>query len=128
MATPDRTTTSKDRIRHVESAVVGMYTCHPSPSRKDKVSFASRRMELRLYCCGIATEDYRGKAVLDAGCGTGEYSCWFASQGAQVTGIDLSDGSLAEARAYAKENNLTNVAFEKRSILKATFVRLFFLQ
>src|SRR5215475_8599392 len=92
-----------------QAAVVGMYSTHPSPSFKDKIAFASKRMGLRLYCCGIGEEDYVGKQVLDAGCGTGEYSCWFASRGAQVTGIDLSDGSLNEARAYAESVSLDNV-------------------
>jgi 2-polyprenyl-3-methyl-5-hydroxy-6-metoxy-1,4-benzoquinol methylase len=104
-----------------EAAVVGMYSTHPSPSSKDKIAFASKRMGLRLYCCGIGEEDYLRKQVLDAGCGTGEYSCWFASRGAQVTGIDLSDGSLNEARAYAESVSLDNVRFEKRSVLATGF-------
>jgi 2-polyprenyl-3-methyl-5-hydroxy-6-metoxy-1,4-benzoquinol methylase len=104
-----------------EAAVVGMYSTHPSPSFKDKIAYASRRMGLRLHCCGIVKEDYIGKHVLDAGCGTGEYSCWFASHGARVTGIDLSDGSLEEARAYAESLSLDSVRFEKRSVLATGF-------
>jgi 2-polyprenyl-3-methyl-5-hydroxy-6-metoxy-1,4-benzoquinol methylase len=105
----------------IQSAVVGMYTEHPSPSRRDKLAFASRRMRLRLRCCGVREEHYVGKQVLDAGCGTGEYSSWFASQGARVTGIDLSDGSLAEARRYAELEKLSNLRFEKRSVLNSGF-------
>jgi 2-polyprenyl-3-methyl-5-hydroxy-6-metoxy-1,4-benzoquinol methylase len=104
-----------------QAAVVGMYSAHPSPSFKDKIAFASRRMPLRLYCCGIEKDDYVGKKLLDAGCGTGEYSSWFASRGAQVTGIDLSDGSLREARAYVDSLSLDNVGFEKRSVLDTGF-------
>ena len=105
----------------IESAVVGMYSSHPSPSTKDKLGFASRRMELRLHSCGITAADYVGKQVLDAGCGTGEYSSWFASRGAHVTGIDLSDGSLREARNYVAETGLERVRFEKRSVLETGF-------
>ena len=101
----------------IETAVVSMYSAHPSPSRRDKLEFASRRMALRLYCCGIDADDYVGRNVLDAGCGTGEYACWFAAHGSQVTGIDLSDGSLSEARAYARQEGLRNVVFETRSVL-----------
>jgi SAM-dependent methyltransferase len=101
----------------IETAVVSMYSTHPSPSRRDKLEFASRRMALRLYCCGIDADDYVGRNVLDAGCGTGEYACWFAAHGSQVTGIDLSDGSLSEARAYARQERLRNVVFETRSVL-----------
>ena len=59
--------------RAVEAAVVGMYSAHPSPSHKDKLAFASRRMKIRLHCCGIDEPDYKGKRVLDAVCGNGEY-------------------------------------------------------
>jgi 2-polyprenyl-3-methyl-5-hydroxy-6-metoxy-1,4-benzoquinol methylase len=104
-----------------EAAVVRMYSNHPTPGFKDKIAHASRRMGLRLYCCGIAEKDYIGKKVLDAGCGTGEYSCWFASCGARVTGIDLSDGSLNEAKAYAESLSLDSVRFEKRSVLATGF-------
>ena len=110
-----------DTAGSVESAVVSMYSKHPSPSAKDKLAHASRRMALRLDCCGVTEEDYVGKQVLDAGCGSGEYACWFASKGSRVTGIDLSSGSLREARAYAKEAGLNNIHFEKRSVLETGF-------
>ena len=109
---------SKEKI---QSAVVGMYSSHPSPSKKDKIAFASHRMKLRLRSCGITEDDYVNKEVLDAGCGTGEYSCWLASNGARVHGIDLSDGSLSEARNFAKEMNISAVYFEKRSVLDTQF-------
>ncbi len=34
--------------------------------------------------------DLRGKRVLDAGCGTGECTRWFQSQGAEPYGLDIS--------------------------------------
>ena len=105
------------RQRDIESAVVAMYSDHPSPGHRDKLAFAARRMKLRQWCCGVCPEDYVGREVLDAGCGTGEYACWFASQGANVTGIDLSKGSLDEARSYAASAGLRNVRFELRSVL-----------
>ena len=110
-----------ERQAACQAAVVGMYSSHPSPSFKDKIAYASRRMPLRLYCCGINEEDYTEKKLLDAGCGTGEYSSWFASRGAKVTGIDLSDGSLREAKKYVESLSLDNVAFEKRSVLDTGF-------
>jgi 2-polyprenyl-3-methyl-5-hydroxy-6-metoxy-1,4-benzoquinol methylase len=110
-----------ERQAACQAAVVGMYSSHPSPSFKDKIAYASRRMPLRLYCCGVDQEDYTEKNVLDAGCGTGEYSSWFASRGAKVTGIDLSDGSLREAKKYVESLSLDNVALEKRSVLDTGF-------
>jgi SAM-dependent methyltransferase len=38
--------------------------------------------------------------MLDAGCGNGRDMAWFESQGARVTGIDLSAGMLAQARPH----------------------------
>jgi len=42
--------------------------------------------------------DVRGLNVLDLGCGTGRHSLWMAAAGATVTGVDFSEGMLAEAR------------------------------
>jgi SAM-dependent methyltransferase len=112
---------ASSRGKEIQAAVVAMYSAHPSPSRVDKLEYASRRMELRLQCCGIVPEDYRGRRLLDAGCGTGEYSFWFAQHGAEVTGIDLSGGSLDEARTYAAANRIDGVRFETRSVLDTKF-------
>lgn len=100
-----------------EDSVARMYSSHPSPGYRDKLGAADRRMELRLHCCGIEPGDYEGRKVLDAGCGTGEYALWFASEGARVTGIDLSTGSLEQARSYAEQHDLEGVTFERRSVL-----------
>jgi len=45
-----------------------------------------------------AVGDVRGLTVLDLGCGTGRHSAWMAAAGAAVTGVDFSEGMLAEAR------------------------------
>lgn len=42
--------------------------------------------------------DVRGRNVLDLGCGTGRHALRLAAGGAMVTGIDFSEGMLAEAR------------------------------
>lgn len=39
-----------------------------------------------------------GQHVLDAGCGAGVYAAELADRGAEVTGVDLSEAMLAEAR------------------------------
>src|SRR5258708_9249091 len=43
-------------------------------------------------------ERWRGKKVLEIGCGLGTDTMNFARHGAQVTAVDLSDESLALAR------------------------------
>jgi malonyl-CoA O-methyltransferase len=45
-----------------------------------------------------AVGDVRGLTVLDLGCGTGRHALWLAAAGAAVTGVDFSEGMLAEAR------------------------------
>ena len=42
---------------------------------------------------------------------------WFARHGSRVTGIDLSEVALGEARSYADQQALDSVSFEKRSVL-----------
>ena len=42
--------------------------------------------------------DVEGRHVLDAGCGSGVYAATLADRGADVTGVDVSEAMLAEAR------------------------------
>jgi len=42
--------------------------------------------------------DVDGRHVLDAGCGSGVYTAALADRGAEVTGVDVSEAMLAEAR------------------------------
>ena len=46
--------------------------------------------------------DVRGKTILDVGCGSGIYAIYFAQRGAEVTGIDFSQGMLSLARKNAR--------------------------
>ena len=48
-----------------------------------------------------------GKRVLDVGCGGGLLAEALAASGAQVTGIDMADASLAIARAHMLKSGLT---------------------
>jgi len=43
-----------------------------------------------------------GQSVLDVGCGTGRHSVELAGRGLDVTGLDVSEGMLAEARTRAE--------------------------
>ncbi len=112
---------SKARASEIESRVVRMYEQHPFPSIADKARKAEDEMDLRLLFLGIRPEDYVGKRVLDAGCGTGEYSCWYARRGSYVTAVDLSAPSLRLAAEYARGQGLENIQFLKQSVLKLDF-------
>ena len=46
--------------------------------------------------------------VLEYGCGTGSFSFFLASLGAQVVGIDISEVGISQARKEAEKRGLTN--------------------
>jgi ubiquinone/menaquinone biosynthesis C-methylase UbiE len=70
----------------------------------------------------FSENEVRGKTVLDAGCGTGIFSIIFASKGAgQVTGIDISKGSLQTAQSLKDKAGLENVRFQKEDMLQLPF-------
>ncbi len=109
------------RAAQIQAEVIRMYERHPFPSIEDKAQKTADEMEMRLTMLGVRPEDYIGKKVLDAGCGTGEYSCWYAQRGADVTGVDLSEPSMKIASDYAQREGITNVRFMKQSVLDLDF-------
>ncbi len=50
--------------------------------------------------------DLRGKRVLDYGCGAGEGAIYFAKQGAQTVGMDVSQGMLDAAHKLAEHHGV----------------------
>jgi len=64
-----------------------------------------------------------GSSVLEAGCGTGAQTITLArnSPAARFTSIDVSEGSLAEARSRAAAANLVNVAFRQADLFSLPF-------
>jgi ubiquinone/menaquinone biosynthesis C-methylase UbiE len=60
--------------------------------------------------------------ILEAGCGTGEFSCGFAlSNKSKIIGIDLSVNSLNKAKNTAKKFKLNNVSFKEANVLALPF-------
>lgn len=55
-----------------------------------------------------------GRTLLDIGCGGGLLCEAMAVRGAQVTGIDLSDGAIAAARAHAQASEPGDIAYHVR--------------
>ncbi len=61
---------------------------------------------LRLDTIEQQIGGFAGRRVLDIGCGGGLLSEGMAQRGAQVTGIDLAEASLAVARQHAEETGV----------------------
>ena len=70
---------------------------------------------------GFERDWFKGKTVLDCGCGPGRHAWAFSSLGAKVTAFDMSDSGLEEARRHCEE--FPDTVIEKRSILLRTTVR-----
>lgn len=52
--------------------------------------------------------DVAGKKILEIGCGNGELAVWFALNGAQVSGVDISDESITVCQRRSAENGTTD--------------------
>lgn len=106
----------------VDERVRGMYNQHIFPKRNAYGVQKIHEDIVHIFqVLGIQMEDLRGKTLLDAGCGTGELSCFLASYGAIVTGIDFSDGSLEYGRSLVQRMELSNATFIKGSLLEYNF-------
>lgn len=106
-----------EKTKAIQERVVGMYSEHPWPMTRD----ADEEMGWRLKCLGVRPEHYQGKKVLDMGCGTGEYALWYADHGAaEVTGIDLSQGSLNIAEGRRRQGGFDQVTFQEMDILNCS--------
>lgn len=53
--------------------------------------------------------DVRGKALIDIGCGSGASSLFFASLGANVVSIDLSEVAIDNLKRYCTEQRIDNI-------------------
>jgi SAM-dependent methyltransferase len=65
----------------------------------------------------VAVADRVASPLLDAGCGTGDASLYFAARGVAVTGVDFLEEPIRRARAKAAERSLT-VDFRRLDALK----------
>ena len=81
----------------------------------DKYSWVSESYEgqFRNWTNPLTPEDWKGKRVLDAGCGMGRNSYWPMKWGASaVTAFDFDERSVARAQQTLKEFPAANVLFK----------------
>ena len=63
----------------------------------------------------------RGFRLLDVGCGQGTITLGLAGAVAQIDAVDPDEEAFADARRYAAEHELTNVAFRVGSVYELDF-------
>ena len=63
----------------------------------------------------LILNDIKDKYIIEAGCGTGKNTAWFATQAQKVIAFDLSDQMLNQAR---QKISAENVEFVRHDILK----------
>ena len=107
MATADEVRAYWDR--HIHDLEI---TRHPVGSREffddlDQYHFEKLHHLLRL----VAFDGYRGRSVLEVGCGAGVDLARFARGGATVTGVDIARSAIELARANFAQQGLQG-AFE----------------
>jgi SAM-dependent methyltransferase len=64
--------------------------------------------------------------VLEAGCGTGQLSIALSRYGRKIYSIDLSKGSLIEAKNFIDKNDIKNVQLYKMNIFNLCFPKNYF--
>ncbi|UOX89999.1 class I SAM-dependent methyltransferase [Amycolatopsis sp. FBCC-B4732] len=90
----------KDQIREIYDDIAAEYDRRiPGEGPTDHI-FTESESEFLL------SKTHAGDEVLDLGCGTGRFTIPLAESGAVVTGLDLSPGMLAVARAKLGERGL----------------------
>lgn len=76
--------------------------------------------ELETACAFSLFQAQENDLVLDAGCGTGNFSMKLARKGYRVRGIDISEPMLALAREKAEASSY-DVSFEKMDLYHLTY-------
>lgn len=75
--------------------------------------FPYREMQLKFVQKSVG--DLKAKHILDIGCATGELAFRLAENGTKVTGIDLNEDLLKQARS---KKNLPNLQFQTGNMLE----------
>ncbi len=105
-----------------ESLVKELYEKYPYPSRDDPseedVKYFAKWV-VKIF--GENISFWKGKTVLELGCGTGELGCGLALCGANVIGVDFSSTSIYHANDLAKKLGIiSKTKFIEKNLLKIT--------
>jgi cyclopropane fatty-acyl-phospholipid synthase-like methyltransferase len=73
----------------------------------------------------VAVADKISGSLLDAGCGTGEHSLYFAQRGCKVTGVDYLAEPIERAKRKAAERNIPATFLVKDTLTLAEWSETF---
>jgi 2-polyprenyl-3-methyl-5-hydroxy-6-metoxy-1,4-benzoquinol methylase len=68
--------------------------------------------------------DFRGRRVLEIGCGRGGFACWLAAQPfkpSEIVAADFSSSAVDMAASYAAKNGIEGIKFIEADIQKIPF-------
>lgn len=82
-----------------------------NPVSKIRLKVRKSREKMRRMILSNLPNDLSGKRILDAGCGTGQFSVELAQRGAHVLGVDISSNLIEIAKKRLPENLQNNVQF-----------------
>ena len=93
------------------------------PNYDDLEDFASLLDKSRrsIFVKKLDEEIPMGSNILEAGCGTGQMSIILSRYARQIYGIDLSKGSLIEAKQFIDSNDIKSVHLFRMNIFKLFF-------
>jgi ubiquinone/menaquinone biosynthesis C-methylase UbiE len=96
-------TTANERIKREQEFHNQIFN---DKSRKVTDKFYSIFSLIEQQYVTLLTHQAQGKNILEYGCGEGSSAYLIAQNGGQVTGIDISDYAIEQARTKAKNMNL----------------------
>jgi 2-polyprenyl-3-methyl-5-hydroxy-6-metoxy-1,4-benzoquinol methylase len=102
----------------VAEQVAEHYDSYPFPGRANAYGAWTELAPRLLRSVGLAPEQLAGARVLDAGCGTGEYSRSLRRLGADVVSLDISAGAIARARAVDRELEIAEGTYVRGDLLQ----------
>lgn len=89
-------------------------------ARKEDTFYFAAQAAVAAYWRRVR-QSTAGKDVLEYGCSNGQSSIGLASAARHVTGIDISDVAIAQAKAEAVRRSITNVTFKVDNAEKMDF-------
>lgn len=95
--------TANDRIKREQEFHNQIFN---DKSRKVTDKFYSIFSLIEQRYVALLTHQAQGKKILEYGCGEGSSAYLIAKNGGQVTGIDISDYAIEQARSKAEKMNL----------------------